>query len=296
MLKSLISGTALSLVWTASVFAADLPGNRRRSMFRRRRRHVDRLLRRSERRRRPSAPTTAVTTTGGRSLRRFQWRRLPSSRHLSPTPRHRRDSMSFNSERRLHRRRPVGYNYQFYNAFVAGSKPNPGRRGLEQNGNVATRRLRFLPPPIAAIAESRPLPGGSITRHRARPPRLSVTPTLLAYATGGLAYGGVKSEHQPLPDDHWANRPLRSPFHHGRFGYSDTRAGWTVGGGMEWMFAPRVERQARISLLRPRHGVTRRLSACLSIGFVGTARAAAADPPPAVSAASASTATSSAAA
>ena len=38
MLKSLISGTALSLVLTASVFAADLPDNKPPVYFRRRRR------------------------------------------------------------------------------------------------------------------------------------------------------------------------------------------------------------------------------------------------------------------
>jgi len=42
-----------------------------------------------------------------------------------------------------------------------------------------------------------------------------ITPTLLLYGTAGFAYGQV---------DAW--------------GWSNTRTGWTAGGGVEWMFAP----------------------------------------------------------
>ena len=41
------------------------------------------------------------------------------------------------------------------------------------------------------------------------------TPTLLIYGTGGFAYGDVQA---------WS--------------FSNTRTGWTAGGGVEWMFAP----------------------------------------------------------
>jgi outer membrane immunogenic protein len=60
------------------------------------------------------------------------------------------------------------------------------------------------------------------------------TPTLLAYGTGGLAYGGVRTSASiattttnVLIDDAFASNSV-----------SDTRAGWTAGGGLEWMFAP----------------------------------------------------------
>ncbi|HXY59243.1 MAG TPA: outer membrane beta-barrel protein [Methylocystis sp.] len=43
------------------------------------------------------------------------------------------------------------------------------------------------------------------------------TPTLLIYGAGGFAYGEV--DHQ-------------------LWGISDTRTGWTAGGGLEWMFTP----------------------------------------------------------
>ncbi len=58
----------------------------------------------------------------------------------------------------------------------------------------------------------------------------TVTPTWLLYATGGLAYGHVASSttvaFSLAPGDTYAGAA------------SSTRAGWTVGGGTEWMFAP----------------------------------------------------------
>ena len=46
-----------------------------------------------------------------------------------------------------------------------------------------------------------------------------ITPTLLVYGTGGFAYGGLNGN--------------------GITGnYSNTRTGWTAGGGVEWMFMP----------------------------------------------------------
>lgn len=61
------------------------------------------------------------------------------------------------------------------------------------------------------------------------------TPTFLIYGTGGLAYGGVKAStaitQSIAPPD--PSIPAS-----GIGGVSETRAGWTVGGGLEWMFAP----------------------------------------------------------
>jgi outer membrane immunogenic protein len=64
-----------------------------------------------------------------------------------------------------------------------------------------------------------------------------VMPTLLVYATGGLAYGGVKSSSSisqtnlgTIGADPGAFASVGN--------YSATRTGWVVGGGLEWMFAP----------------------------------------------------------
>jgi outer membrane immunogenic protein len=59
-------------------------------------------------------------------------------------------------------------------------------------------------------------------------------PTLLVYATGGLAYGEVGSTVAIGQ----ANLPFAPSF--ASFGgYSDLRVGWTAGGGLEWLLAPR---------------------------------------------------------
>jgi outer membrane immunogenic protein len=64
-----------------------------------------------------------------------------------------------------------------------------------------------------------------------------VTPTLLVYGTGGLAYGGVS-----LNAGYWSSAPTISRFSElsdswgGLGSYSTTRTGWTAGGGVEWMF------------------------------------------------------------
>ena len=59
-----------------------------------------------------------------------------------------------------------------------------------------------------------------------------VTPTALLYATGGLAYGSLQS-NVLLTGFNAAGAPLAATF-----GGSNTRVGWTVGGGVEWKFRP----------------------------------------------------------
>ena len=57
------------------------------------------------------------------------------------------------------------------------------------------------------------------------------TPPLLIYATGGLAYGQVKTNVSFTGLEAFSSGASA-------VAKSDTRAGWTVGGGAEWMFAP----------------------------------------------------------
>ncbi len=64
-----------------------------------------------------------------------------------------------------------------------------------------------------------------------------VTPTLLAYATGGLAYGGVKSSSSIVQANLDTFGAVPGAFSSAG-NYSATRTGWVVGGGLEWMFAP----------------------------------------------------------
>jgi outer membrane immunogenic protein len=63
---------------------------------------------------------------------------------------------------------------------------------------------------------------------------------MLVYGTGGLAYGNVSAStslsqtvtNPPPPT------VLLSPTWAGAGAVSDTRVGWTAGGGVEWMFLP----------------------------------------------------------
>lgn len=63
------------------------------------------------------------------------------------------------------------------------------------------------------------------------------TPTFLLYATGGLAYGGVKASTAVWQFDANNGVPGNAPY--GTFGaISKMKTGWTAGGGVEWMFQP----------------------------------------------------------
>lgn len=59
------------------------------------------------------------------------------------------------------------------------------------------------------------------------------TSTVLAYVTGGLAYGGVSSNTSVAAVESLGNPPYLPVA--GAGGFSGTRVGWTAGGGLEWM-------------------------------------------------------------
>jgi outer membrane immunogenic protein len=87
----------------------------------------------------------------------------------------------------------------------------------------------------------------------------TITPTLLLYGTGGLAYGGVKSNttiNQVItgPAVGAAGGPYGSTV-----GISDTRVGWVAGAGLEWMFWPQLS--TKIEYLHYDLG---------SVGYAGT--------------------------
>jgi len=94
----------------------------------------------------------------------------------------------------------VGYNYQF----------GAGSLGAGLGGIVVGAEADFQGTSIGGSVAR--LPWFGTVRGRAG---YLFTPTLLLYGTAGFAYGGV---------DVW--------------GLSNTRTGWTAGGGVEWMFMP----------------------------------------------------------
>ncbi len=68
-----------------------------------------------------------------------------------------------------------------------------------------------------------------------------ITPSSLIYVTGGLAYGGVKAGGAINAQENasFVGTPFDFLPSVGGAINSETRAGWTLGGGWEWMFAPR---------------------------------------------------------
>ena len=63
-----------------------------------------------------------------------------------------------------------------------------------------------------------------------------VTPTLLIYGTGGLAYGGVSFNVNSTKTEY--NAGATNWVAIGNASYANTQVGWTGGGGAEWMFMP----------------------------------------------------------
>jgi outer membrane immunogenic protein len=115
----------------------------------------------------------------------------------------------------------VGYNYQFGDSFLIGAEADIQGTSMRSGGNS---NYIVYPDPNWANNYLVPLsPAGNpgialnwfgTVRGRAG---FMIMPTLLVYGTGGFAYGGVSG---------------------GYSNFSNTRTGWTAGGGVEWMFMP----------------------------------------------------------
>ncbi len=63
------------------------------------------------------------------------------------------------------------------------------------------------------------------------------TPTLLVYGTAGLAYGQAKLNASSAAS-YFLSGVLATADGFGAASVSDTRVGWTAGGGLEWLFLP----------------------------------------------------------
>ncbi len=128
----------------------------------------------------------------------------------------------------------IGYNYQFYNNFLVGIEADI--QGLAGSNSSSVRSGALVPvgfpaeTVVSSVSASRSI--GYIGTVRGRLGWL-FTPTLLLYGTGGLAYGGVSANTAIFQ----ANLPFNPPFAAGG-SFSNTQAGWTAGGGVEWMFLP----------------------------------------------------------
>jgi outer membrane immunogenic protein len=132
----------------------------------------------------------------------------------------------------------IGYNLQFANNFVAGIEADiQGIAASNSRTSVFSQS-----PPIAGI------PANSIDQTLSSSRRqdylgtvrgrlgFTITPTFLVYGTGGLAYGQTESSTNITQV---VLGPSAVPNPYSSFGSnSNSRVGWTAGGGLEWLFAP----------------------------------------------------------
>lgn len=128
----------------------------------------------------------------------------------------------------------IGYTYQFGARFVVGVEADiQGLAGASGDGTLS-RATRLLTQPIASIlTATKSLDYLATVRGRAG---FLLTPTLLLYGTGGLAYGGVTTgANLSQFISYIFPFPLTIS---GISRASNSRVGWTAGGGGEWMFCP----------------------------------------------------------
>jgi outer membrane immunogenic protein len=132
----------------------------------------------------------------------------------------------------------VGYNYQFGASWLVGVEADIQGSTLSSSSSAVT--------PIVQLDGGEPGDAflSSANHHhsldwfgtlRGRVGWL-FTPSLLVYGTGGLAYGGVS--HQTNKFDLISSPADDFGLIAGQGNFSQTKVGWTVGGGLEWLFAP----------------------------------------------------------
>ncbi len=127
----------------------------------------------------------------------------------------------------------IGYNWQWGGSIVAGVEADIQGVTSGSTGNASAAAIAL--PNGAVVSSSTSVSRGLDYLGTVRG-RLgyAITPTLLIFGSGGLAYGGVNSSvsiAQAINDN-----SLGAALGSGQF--SDTRVGWTAGGGVEWMFMP----------------------------------------------------------
>jgi outer membrane immunogenic protein len=130
----------------------------------------------------------------------------------------------------------VGYNLQFANSWLAGIEADIQGTGARSSAGA----IRILPvagiPPSILQAQSNISVNNAVDYLGTVRGRLGflLTPTLLVYGDGGFAYGGV---HEGV--DIVVTAPPTGEGTSPAFGsFTNTRGGWTAGGGLEWMVSP----------------------------------------------------------
>ncbi|MCC3246400.1 outer membrane beta-barrel protein [Methylocystis sp. WRRC1] len=128
----------------------------------------------------------------------------------------------------------IGYNWQFGGSFLTGVEADiQGIAASSGRSNVTGVAFNALTGAMAMTTTDVSKRLDYLGTVRGRLGYL-VTPTLLAYGTGGLAYGGVGLNASQFSFDTGAFFGAGI----GNTTFSNTLVGWTAGGGVEWMFMP----------------------------------------------------------
>jgi len=127
----------------------------------------------------------------------------------------------------------IGYNWQFNNSFLAGLEADIQGTTLSSNASAAGAGTEPSTGSLVSTTSSLTKSLSYLGTVRGRLGFLA-TPTLLAFGSGGLAYGGMNFTNGLFQTSSNANFPPSAV----SANYSDARIGWTAGGGLEWMFAP----------------------------------------------------------
>ena len=129
----------------------------------------------------------------------------------------------------------AGYNWQVGN-FVPGIEADI--EGFSRSGGSTTTTTQAVVVGVPTISTQTATMSTSYLGTLRGRLGLLVTPDWLPYLTGGLAYGGVKAS------DTLFQTGTNGFFGAGTASFVDTRLGWALGAGMEWMFAPRWSAKA----------------------------------------------------
>ncbi len=120
----------------------------------------------------------------------------------------------------------IGYNWQI-GSIVTGLEADIQSSGIRGSARAALVNLGGAGPGDITASTSSELSWFGTVRGRLG---VTVTPDLLLYGTGGLAYGRVKASANVQIDD----PPFLDSW---PASISSTKTGWAAGAGAEWMFA-----------------------------------------------------------
>lgn len=132
----------------------------------------------------------------------------------------------------------IGYNWQFSTLWVAGLETDiQGLAGSQGSSTIASTSA-ITGFPVNALDQTASVSRGVdyLGTVRGRVGILAI-PNLLLFGTGGLAYGGVEASTR-ITQTLTGPSAVSPPTWSGAGSVSNTRVGWTVGGGLEWMFLP----------------------------------------------------------